>query len=94
MVIPMRIRQEMIQTMKGVIGSAPACELILVKTTIPMSTSAMVSPRGILIDNLISFMLISFLEDGVYIIARSTYVRYFQQLYINIAPKKSSCPGG
>jgi hypothetical protein len=72
MVIPMRIRQEMIQIIKGVVGSAPVCELILVKTTTPMSTSAMVSPRGILIDNLISFMLVSFLEDGVYIIARST----------------------
>jgi hypothetical protein len=66
MVIPMRIRHEMIQTMKGVVGIAPVCELILVKTTIPMSTSAMVSPIGILIDNLISFMLVSFLEDGEY----------------------------
>jgi hypothetical protein len=60
MVIPMRITQEMIQTMKGVIGSVPVCELILVKTTIPRMTSAMVSPMGILIDNFISFILVSF----------------------------------
>jgi hypothetical protein len=59
-VIPMRMTQEMIQTMKGVIGSAPVCDLILVKTTIPMMTSAMVSPMGILIDNFISFILVSF----------------------------------
>jgi len=53
----------MIQTMKGVIGSAPVCELILLKTTIPMMTSAMVSPMGILIDNFISFILVSFRSD-------------------------------
>jgi hypothetical protein len=69
-VIPMRITQEMIQTMKGVIGSAPFCELILVKTTIPMMTSAMVSPMGILIDNFISFILVSF---------RSTHAMTFQE---------------
>jgi len=60
MVIPMRITQEMIQIMKGVNGRAPVCELILVKTTIPRMMSAMVNPRGILIDNLISFILVSF----------------------------------
>jgi hypothetical protein len=68
----MRITQEMIQTMKGVIGSAPVCELILVKTTIPVMTSAMVSPRGILMDNLISFIMISFVWDGEYEMVRST----------------------
>jgi hypothetical protein len=60
MVIPMRITQEMIQIIKGAIGSAPVCERVLVKTTIPKMTSAMVSPMGILIDNLISFILVSF----------------------------------
>jgi hypothetical protein len=60
MVIAMRITDAIIQRMKGVIGSAPVCELILVKTTIPMRISAMVNPRGILMDNLISFILVSF----------------------------------
>jgi hypothetical protein len=73
MVIPMRIMQEMIQTMKGVIGSAPVCELILVKTTIPMMMSAMVSPMGILIDNRISFILVSFAWDGEFKFVRSTH---------------------
>jgi hypothetical protein len=77
MVIPMRITQEMIQTMKGVIGSDPFCELILVKTTIPIMTSAMVSPIGILIDNLISFILVSFVWDGVYKMVRLTYGKSF-----------------
>jgi hypothetical protein len=58
MVMPIRITQEMIQIMKGVVGSAPVCELILVKTTIPMRMSAMDKPMGILIDNLISFILV------------------------------------
>jgi hypothetical protein len=58
-VIPMRIMHAIIQRMKGVIGSAPLCDLILVKTTIPVMTAAMVSPRGILMDNFISFILIS-----------------------------------
>jgi hypothetical protein len=60
MVMAMRITDAIIQRMKGVIGSAPVCELILVKTTIPMMMSAMVNPRGILMDNLISFILVSF----------------------------------
>jgi hypothetical protein len=59
-VIPMRKTDAIIQRMKGVIGSAPVCELILVKATIPMRTTAMVNPRGILMDNLISFILVSF----------------------------------
>jgi hypothetical protein len=78
MVIPMRITQEKIQIMKGVIGSAPVCELILVKTTIPKMMSAMVSPMGILIDKLISFILVSFVQDGVYKMVRSTYENHFQ----------------
>jgi hypothetical protein len=41
-------------------GSAPVCELILVKTTIPVMRSAMVNPKGILIDNFSSFILVSF----------------------------------
>jgi hypothetical protein len=45
-VIAMRIMDTIIQRMKGVIGSAPVCELILVKGTIPMTTTAMVNPRG------------------------------------------------
>jgi hypothetical protein len=77
MVTPMRITQEMIQIMKGVIGSAPDCELILVKTTIPMMMSAMVSPMGILIDNLISFISVSFVWDGEYEMVRSTYGKSF-----------------
>jgi hypothetical protein len=46
MVIAMRIMAAIIQRIKGVIGSAPVCELILVKGTIPMTTTAMVNPRG------------------------------------------------
>jgi hypothetical protein len=60
MVIAMRIMDAIIQRMKGIIGSAPVCEPILEKTTIPMRTTAMVNPRGILMDNLISFILVSF----------------------------------
>jgi hypothetical protein len=60
MVIAMRTTDAIIQRMKGVIGSAPVRELILVKTTIPMRMSATVNPRGILMDNLISFILASF----------------------------------
>ncbi len=69
MVIPMRIMDAIIQRMKGVIGSAPVCELILLKTTIPMTTTAMDNPRGILIDNGISFILISFLGDSLWCMA-------------------------
>ena len=57
MVIAMRITHAIIQRMKGVMGGPPVCELILEKTIIPMTTTATVSPRGILIDNLISFIL-------------------------------------
>jgi hypothetical protein len=59
-VIAIRITDAIIQIMKGVIGSAPVFELILIKAIIPVTTTAMVSPRGILRDNLISFILVSF----------------------------------
>jgi len=61
-VIAMRIMDTIIQRMKGVIGSAPVCELILVKATIPMRMTAMVNPKGILMDNLISFILVSLFD--------------------------------
>jgi hypothetical protein len=60
MVMAISTTDAIIQRMKGVIGIAPVCELILEKTIIPMRRTAMVSPRGILIDNLISFILVSF----------------------------------
>ncbi len=65
MVIPMRIKDVIIQRMKGGIRRAPVCELILVKTTIPMMTTAMDNPRGILMDNLISFIFVYSRWDDV-----------------------------
>ncbi len=55
----MRMSDTTIQRMKGVTGSIPVCELTLVKTTIPIKTTAIVKPKGILMDNFISFILVS-----------------------------------
>jgi hypothetical protein len=84
MVIPIRITHAIIQRMKGVIGSAPVWELILEKTTIPMMTTAMVSPRGILMDNFISFIMVYSALDGVFKMVSSTRKGQGNAHYISI----------
>jgi hypothetical protein len=58
-VIPTRITREIIQMTKMGVGSVPVWEWILLKMTIPIMVTAIVNPMGILIDNFISFILVS-----------------------------------